>query len=211
MTRYTSGDGLEPMGPFSGSDRGDAAWVRYEFVPGFAAAIEDIVVALEDTVREPVVAQEPPDVLGRVEFGRAGRECRQGDIAGDLEDRGGLPSRPVEHDDGMGAGFDGEGDLFEMGVQRVCVGVGHDDPARLAFLRAYGGEDAGRGRSPVPGRGGARAAFRPSPGDLVLPPDAGLVPPPDFDLDTVIDPGAYLPQAFGEVFLNVAGAASSRA
>ncbi len=46
---------------------------------------------------------------------------------------------------------------------------------------------------------------------LVFLSDAGLVPPPDFDLDTVIDPGAYLPQAFGEVFLNVASAASSRA
>ena len=119
-----------------------------------------------------------------------------------------MPSRPVEHDEGMGAGFDGAG---EMGVERVCVGPGHDKPARLAFLRAYGGEDTGQGRSAVPGRGGSRAAFRPSPGDLVLLSDAGLVPPPDFDPDTVTEPGADLFQAFGEVFLNASMASRSRA
>ena len=53
------------------------------------------------------------------------------------------------------------------------------------------------------------AAFRPSPGDCVLLSDAGLVLPPDVDLDTVAAPGADLPQAFGNVFLNAASAASS--
>ena len=55
----------------------------------------------------------------------------------------------------------------------------------------------------------AFAAFRPSPGDLVLLSDAGLVLPPDFDLDTGAEPGAALPHALGEVFLNAASAASS--
>ncbi len=54
-----------------------------------------------------------------------------------------MPSGPVEHDDGMGAGFDKAGDLFEMGVQCVCVGVGHDEAGGLALIRADGAEDIG--------------------------------------------------------------------
>ena len=111
-----------------------------------------------------------------------------------------MPSGPVEHDEGMGAGLDGEGDLGEMGVECIRVGVGHDKAGGLAFHRADGAEDVGRDRSLVLGRRRACAAFRPSPGDLVLLSDAGLVLPPNFDLDTVIEPGADLLQASSIVF-----------
>ena len=63
-----------------------------------------------------------------------------------------MPSGSVEHDEGMGSGFDGEGDLGEMGVERLRVGVGHDEAGGLAFLRAYGAEDVGRDRPLVLGR-----------------------------------------------------------
>ena len=63
-----------------------------------------------------------------------------------------MPSRLIEHDEGMGAGFDGPGDLGEMGVQRLCVGAWHDEPGGLAFRRADGAENVGRGRSLVLGR-----------------------------------------------------------
>ena len=197
------------MGPFSVADRSDAVWLRDDFVPGFAAVVEDVVIALEDAVGEPVVAHELPEVLDRVELGRPGRERHQGDIVGDFEHRGGMPSRLIEHDEGMGSGFDDPGDLSEMGVQRVGVGPGHDKAGGLAFRRADGAEDIGRGRSLVLGRSRARAAFGPPPGDLVLLPDAGLVLPPDFDLDTVTEPGADLLQAFGELFLNASMASRS--
>ena len=142
----------ELIGPFSGSDRGDTSWLFGEFVPSMAAVIEDVVVVSEDAVREPVVAQELPDVLDRVEFRRSGRERQQGDVVGDLERRGGMPACPVEDDDGMGTGFDGAGDLGEMGAHCLCIGPGHDKAGRLAFLRADGAEDIGRGCAPVLGR-----------------------------------------------------------
>ncbi len=47
---YTKGGNLEPMGPFSVADRGDAVWLRDDFVPSFAAVVEDVVIALEDAV-----------------------------------------------------------------------------------------------------------------------------------------------------------------
>ena len=40
-----------------------------EFVPGVATVLKDVVVGPEDTIGEPVVAHELPDVFDRVEFG----------------------------------------------------------------------------------------------------------------------------------------------
>ncbi len=110
-----------------------------------AAVIEDIVVALEDAVREPVFAQELPDVLDGIELGGPGRERHQGYVIGDFEGRGCVPSGLVEHDEGMGAGFDGDGDLGEVGVEGIGIGVGHDEAGGLALVRADGAEDIGGG------------------------------------------------------------------
>ena len=46
---------------------------------------DDVVVALEDAVREPVVAHELPDVLDRIELGRARRRGQDGDVSRDDE------------------------------------------------------------------------------------------------------------------------------
>ena len=62
------------MGPLPGSDGDDFPRLIDELVPGIAAVVEDIRVGLEDPVREPVVADELPDVFDRVELGRSGRQ-----------------------------------------------------------------------------------------------------------------------------------------
>jgi len=61
------------MGPFTGSDRHDFPRLVDELVPSITAVVEDIRVGLEDPVREPVVADELPDVLDRVQLGGSGR------------------------------------------------------------------------------------------------------------------------------------------
>jgi len=63
---------LDPIGRFLGSDGGMRACCETSF-PVLATEIEDIIVALKDTVREPVVAHELLDVLNRVGFGRPRR------------------------------------------------------------------------------------------------------------------------------------------
>ncbi len=57
------------MDPFAGSDRHDFPRLVDAAVPGVAAMVEDILVGFEDPVREPVVADELPDVLDRVQLG----------------------------------------------------------------------------------------------------------------------------------------------
>src|SRR5580704_15652648 len=42
--------------------------------------VEDVVVGLEDAVREPIVAHELPDVLDRIELGRFRRQRQERDV-----------------------------------------------------------------------------------------------------------------------------------
>jgi hypothetical protein len=53
--------------------------------------VDDIVVAKEDAVGQPVVAHELPDVFLRVQLGTFGREEYERDVAGDVELAGGMP------------------------------------------------------------------------------------------------------------------------
>ena len=55
-------DGHDPSGPFDHS------------VAGIAGGIEDVEVALDGAVAEPVLAQDRPEVLEWVELGRAWRK-----------------------------------------------------------------------------------------------------------------------------------------
>jgi hypothetical protein len=57
------------MGPVAQSVAYGTAWLVFECVLSVGAAIDDIVVTTEDAVGEPVVADELPDVFGRVELG----------------------------------------------------------------------------------------------------------------------------------------------
>lgn len=60
------------MSPISKSDGHDAPGLVCEFVPGLAAVRNDIIIVFEHPVRQPVVADELPDILDRVQFWRPG-------------------------------------------------------------------------------------------------------------------------------------------
>ena len=62
------------------SDGHDAPGLIGEFVPGFAAMVDDVVVGFEDAVGEPVVAHELPDVFGRVQLRTFGRQRHERDV-----------------------------------------------------------------------------------------------------------------------------------
>lgn len=62
--------------------------------------------AVEDGIGQPVGAQELPDILDRVQFGSAGRQEDQADVARHFELGRRMPSGAIEQDDGMGTAGD---------------------------------------------------------------------------------------------------------
>ena len=108
----------------------------------------------------------------------------------------------IDHQHGVSAWGDTLGDLGQMQVHRIGVAFRQDERGALAVLGRDRAEDVGRGGSLILGRGGARAAFRPAPRDLVLLTDAGFVGKPNL---YVARRDAFfagdLLQAGGEAFL----------
>ena len=118
------------MGPLSDSDRHDEPGAIDQFIPVEAAMIDDVFVAGEDAVREPVVAHILPNVLNWIELGRLGREGDERDVFGRLQRRGDVPPRPVDEHDGVGAGFHCQRDLMEMQFHGLGV-------AKLRFMTDF--------------------------------------------------------------------------
>src|SRR5215210_5790518 len=167
------------MRPIAQADRHDGPWLVDELVPGKAAMLEDVVVGAEDAVGEPVVADELPDVLDRVELGAFGGQRDERDVRRHDELVGQVPSGLVEDEYGVRPRCHRHRDLGQMQVHRRDVAAGQDEGRALAVLGADGAEDIGRGGALIVRRRGSRTALGPAPGDLVLLPDPGLVGKPD--------------------------------
>jgi hypothetical protein len=84
-----------------------------------------------------------PDVLDRVEFEAARRQRQQRDVVGHSELGGGVPASLVEHEDGVGAGIDGQADLLEMRGYGFCGASGQNEACALSLGRADRSEDVG--------------------------------------------------------------------
>src|SRR6266851_3666117 len=197
------------MGPVAQTDRHDGPGLVDEFVPGEAAVVEDIVVGSEDAVGEPVAADELPDVLDRVKFGRFWRQRHQGDVVGDGELVGEVPAGLVEQQHGVGVRRHHLGDFGQVQRHRGGVAAWQDKAGGAPPGRADRAEDIGRAGALVVRRGGPRAAPRPEPGDLVLLADPGFILEPDlYRLARRVALGDLV-EAGGEVFLNASRASVS--
>ena len=169
---------------------------------------DDVVVACEDAVREPVVAHELPDVLDRVELGRARRQRQEGDVVRDDERAGEMPPGFVEDQYGMGVLGDHGADLDEMRLHRLGVAERHDEPRALAFAGADRAEHIGPGGALVVRRPRASPAPSPPAGELVLLPDPCLILEPE--LYALAGMGVPdLRQALREAFLKTSAASGS--
>src|ERR1700726_2545528 len=68
------------MCPVAQSDGHDFPGHVDELVPGEAAVVKKVLVACEDSVGDPVVTQELPDVFDRIEFGTLRRQRDESDV-----------------------------------------------------------------------------------------------------------------------------------
>ena len=190
------------MCPISQSDGHDGPRLIDEFVPSIATVVEDIVVGEEHAVGEPVVADELPDVLYRVEFGALRRQWHERDVGryGKLVRQ--VPSRLVDEECGVTARRDGCGDLGQVQVHRLGIASRQDERCTLAKCRTDGSEDVGGSGALIGRRRWPHSAFGPATGDLVLLSDPGFVGEPDLyrgRLDTLVL--RDLAQDGGETFL----------
>jgi hypothetical protein len=188
--------------PLAQSDGHDLPGLVDKLVPSITAVVDEIVVAFEDTVREPIVTHELPDVLDGVEFRGFRRQSDDGDIGRHDETCRCVPTRLIDEEGGVDTGRDGLGDLGEMQVHRLGIAGGHDQGRALAFLRADGAEDVGRGGALIAGGRWASATLGPPARDLILLADARLVLEPNFyclDIDCLF--ARDFIQARGKVFL----------
>lgn len=166
------------MCPLPQSERHDAPGLVGEAVPGVAAVVEDVVVGLEDAVREPVFAHELPDILDWIELGALGGQRDDGDGIRDREFRGQVPACLIQEKDGVGARRDGGGDFGEVAVHAFAVAARQNDGRALALFRADRAVDIGRRGPLVFWRAWPSAATGPAPGNPVLLANPRFILPP---------------------------------
>ena len=64
--------------------------------------VDDILVGFDDAIGEPVISHELPDVLDGVQLGRFRWQRQNGDVLGDEEIVGHVPSCLIHDEDGVG-------------------------------------------------------------------------------------------------------------
>src|SRR3954465_9439745 len=119
------------MSPVSQADGHDKPRPISELVPRLAAVVEDVWVGGEDPVRDPVLAHLLPDVLGRVQLRRLGRERYKRDGVGDHKSLRLMPARLVHQDRACAPGATAWAISFKCNVIPSVVQRGSTKPAPL--------------------------------------------------------------------------------
>ena len=96
------------------------------------------MVIFEDAIGEPVGTKVLPDVFDRVKFGRTRGQKDWRDVLGHVEVGRCVPSGPVEKENGVGAPGDTAGDLIEMQLHGLSVGIWHGSSCAGSPRRTYG-------------------------------------------------------------------------
>ena len=137
--------------------------------------VDDVVVRCKDTVGEPVVAHELPDIFNRVKLGAFGWQRDNADVAGYLEFSSHMPTRLIHEYHGMGARRYCKRDFGEMERHGLGITKRQNQTCTLAKLGTNCPEDIGRLRPLILGCRGPRPALGPAPRNLVLLADPRFV------------------------------------
>src|SRR3974390_2657033 len=113
------------MSPSSHSDGRDGLGLCDEAAPSVAGSVNDVVVGVEDAVRQPVATHVLPNVLNRVELRGARGQEQQGQVLRNSQGGGGVQAGAVEQENGVGTFGDIAGDLVEVDLHGLGVGGWH--------------------------------------------------------------------------------------
>jgi len=144
--------------------------------------IENVVVGLEDPVRQPIVAHVLPDVFDRVELGAFWGQWDDGDVGRHDELIREVPSGLVDKQRRVSPRRYRVRDLCEVEVHSYGVAVWQHQGRAFAVLGADCTENVGRCRTLVLSSDRPRSAQSPAAGDFVLLAYSGFVREPDLDL-----------------------------
>ena len=86
--------------------------------------MDDVVEGFEDSVRQPVLSYELPDILLAVELRCTRRQRQERDVAGNLEFLGAMPAGLIEDKDCVRAYGYSCSDLIEMKLHGFGVAEG---------------------------------------------------------------------------------------
>ena len=192
------------MCPIAHADGCDGLREGDEIAPRLAGGVDDVVVCLEDTVREVVGAQELPDILDRVQFRGARRQQDRCEVPGPVEVSGDVPARAVEQQYGMGTLGDVQGYLVDVQLHHVGVGMGQCEGRADASGWADGAKEIGVLIALVGWLGGSCSTLGPLPDEAVLLADAGFILEPDLDRLALGYPLEMGRERTREVFLKAA-------
>ena len=188
------------MRPIAQSNRRYDVWQGREFVPSLACSFDDVVVAVEDAVGEPIGAHVLPDVFDGVQFWRFRRQQDDRQVVGNFQLIGGVPTGPVKDQHGMSVFCDRAADLVEMGLHGLGVGKRHGERGAYPAPGADRAEQIGAFITLVGRLPGSRSAPGPLPHQAVFLPDPGFILEPNLDRSALGDMGKMGLQRFAEVF-----------
>ena len=192
------------MGPVAHSDGHDLPRSINEVVPGGTAQCDDLIVGFEDTVRQPVVADELPYIFHGVELWCSRRQGQKSDVVRDGQVRRHMPSGLVDDHYTMGPGIDHRADLGQVRLHGVGITPRHDQPRALTLGRADRAKYVGPFGALVVRRTRPCSTLGPSTRDLILLADASLVLKPQLYIRPCREPGSDARQLGRKSFLKSA-------
>ena len=97
----------------------------------------------EDSVRQPILSHELPDILLAVELGRPRRQLQERYVSGYLEVLRSVPAGLIEEEDRVGAGADFCGDFVQMMLHGFGVAERQNQGSAGSVFRANRTEQIG--------------------------------------------------------------------
>ena len=149
--------------------------------PSYAFVAEPQTNGVAERLESQILAEVLPDVLDRVQLGRARWQQDDGEVLGDLERVGAVPPGAVHQDDAMGLGGDVAADLVEMHLHGGCVGEGEHESGTLGSHGTDCAKEVGVRVALIGGQAWPCSLLRPNAHTPVLLSRPGRVLEPDLD------------------------------